>query len=119
MTDVLTNIEQYLHEHLDDSRLQHSRNTAKVAVELARKYGADEHKALVAGLLHDVAKGVCQNGMLNVAGNTMWMPTRWKKRTLNCCTASWVQPWSKPTLASATTILSAIPGTRPRQRVPA
>ena len=67
MTDVLTNIEQYLHEHLDDSRLQHSRNTAKVAVELARKYGADEHKALVAGLLHDVAKGVCQNGMLNVA----------------------------------------------------
>ena len=67
MTDVLTNIEQYLHERLDARRLQHSRNTAKVAVELARKYGADEQKALVAGLLHDVAKGFCRQGMLNVA----------------------------------------------------
>ncbi len=67
MTDVLTNIDQYLHEHLDADRLQHSRNTAEVAVELAKRYGADEHKALVAGLLHDVAKGICRHGMLNVA----------------------------------------------------
>lgn len=67
MTDVLTNIEQYLHKHLDAGRLQHSRYTAEVAVELARKYGADEHKALIAGLLHDVAKGACRHGMLNVA----------------------------------------------------
>jgi len=67
MTNVLTDIEQYLYKYLDAERLQHSRNTAEVAVVLSRKYGADEHKALVAGLLHDVAKGACRHGMLNVA----------------------------------------------------
>lgn len=67
MTDELMNIERYLHTHLDAGRLQHCRNTAEAAVALAKRHGADEHKALVAGLLHDVAKGACRHGMLGVA----------------------------------------------------
>jgi len=67
MTEEFKDIEQYLQTHLDAGRLQHSKNTAEVAAALAKKYGADERKALVAGLLHDVAKGLCRHGMLNVA----------------------------------------------------
>lgn len=41
---------------LSPSRLLHSEEVAKTAVSLAAKYGADEQKALVAGLLHDIMK---------------------------------------------------------------
>ena len=46
----------YLREHLSKKRYQHSLNVAHAAVELARRYGADQDKAYTAGLLHDIAK---------------------------------------------------------------
>ena len=52
----LNNIYAYLKENIDEGRLVHSENTAKEAVRLAKLFGADEQKALIAGLLHDVAK---------------------------------------------------------------
>jgi predicted HD superfamily hydrolase involved in NAD metabolism len=67
MAEEIVALEQYLKAHLDDRRIVHSRQTAKAAVALAKRYGADENKALVAGLLHDVAKGACRHGMLGVA----------------------------------------------------
>jgi len=67
MTDDLATMERYLRGHLDEKRLLHSVRTADEAVTLAKRYGADEHKALVAGLLHDVAKGSCRHGLFDVA----------------------------------------------------
>lgn len=48
----------YLKEHLSKKRYIHSVNVANAAVTLAKRYGADEDKAYVAGLLHDVAKEI-------------------------------------------------------------
>ena len=47
---------KYIKRHIDKKRFRHSVNTAKEAVKLAKAYGADQSKAYVAGLLHDVAK---------------------------------------------------------------
>lgn len=45
-----------LRSRLSDYRYNHSLCVADSAVELAKKYGADPEKALVAGLLHDITK---------------------------------------------------------------
>ncbi len=53
------NIEEYkalLSQRLSPYRYNHSLCVAESAVELAKKYGADEEKALIAGLLHDITK---------------------------------------------------------------
>lgn len=45
-----------LKRKLTKHRYDHSLNVSYEAVRLARKYGADEQKAELAGLLHDIAK---------------------------------------------------------------
>lgn len=45
-----------LQRRLKKSRFAHSIGVANTAVKLARKFGADENKAYVAGLLHDCAR---------------------------------------------------------------
>jgi predicted HD superfamily hydrolase involved in NAD metabolism len=47
----------WLQSNLDNERLSHSIGCAQTAVELAKKFGQDEEKAYLAGLLHDCAKG--------------------------------------------------------------
>ena len=49
-------IVKWLEENLDEERFSHSLGTAKMAVELAKKYNLDVEKAELAGLLHDCAK---------------------------------------------------------------
>lgn len=53
------NIQEYIkliRSRLSDYRFYHSMCVAESAKELARRYGADEEKAEVAGILHDVMK---------------------------------------------------------------
>lgn len=53
------NIEEYtalIRSRLSDYRFYHSLCVAESAKELARRYGADEEKAEVAGILHDIMK---------------------------------------------------------------
>lgn len=53
------NINEYkniIKERLSDYRFYHSLCVAECAKELAKKYGADEEKAEVAGILHDIYK---------------------------------------------------------------
>ncbi len=57
----------YLKENIDEKRLKHCIGTADEAVKLAKIYGADQDKAYVAGLLHDVAKGKCKYGLGRLA----------------------------------------------------
>lgn len=60
-------LKKYLKKCVGDQRVTHSKSTAKEAVKLAKKYGADQDKAYVAGLLHDVAKGQCRFGLRKLA----------------------------------------------------
>jgi len=47
---------EWLKDNLDDERYEHSIGVAECAVKLAKKYGLNEQKAYIAGLLHDCAK---------------------------------------------------------------
>ncbi len=49
-------IKIWLKDNLDEERYFHSLGVADCAKELAQKYGLDEKKAYLAGLLHDCAK---------------------------------------------------------------
>lgn len=52
---------------LPPRRLEHSRAVAVTAAELAARFGADAGKARLAGLLHDCARGVPSNILLQTA----------------------------------------------------
>ena len=47
---------QLLKEALSSKRFVHSMNVAQMCLRLARTHGADEEKAYLAGLLHDIKK---------------------------------------------------------------
>lgn len=49
-------IVDYLAQRLQGEKFEHSLEVEKTAVDLARRWGADEGKAGLAGLLHDVTK---------------------------------------------------------------
>ncbi len=56
---MLIDFEKYtaiIKSRLSESRFRHSLNVADSAVSLAKKYGADEDKARLAGILHDITK---------------------------------------------------------------
>ena len=48
--------EEIISKRMKSDRLKHSKNVAKEAVRLAKKYGADVQKAEIAGILHDATK---------------------------------------------------------------
>ncbi|MCL2056816.1 MAG: nicotinate (nicotinamide) nucleotide adenylyltransferase [Oscillospiraceae bacterium] len=56
--------EKTLTEMLSEKRLAHSRNVRDRAVHLARIHGADESKAALAGLLHDIYRDAENNAQL-------------------------------------------------------
>lgn len=56
--------EKIIRARLKDARFKHSKNVAKEAVRLAKKYGADPEKAEIAGILHDVTKETSQEEQL-------------------------------------------------------
>lgn len=53
---TLEEYKQAVKPKLSEARWKHSLNVSKEAVRLAKKYGADPHKAEVAGILHDIMK---------------------------------------------------------------
>ena len=48
----------YLKENLSKERFNHTVGVSETAKALAKKWGADEHSAYVAGLVHDCAKEI-------------------------------------------------------------
>ena len=48
---------------LSDKRYEHTLNVKKMAVKLAKRYGADEDRAALAALLHDSAKEISKEEM--------------------------------------------------------
>lgn len=68
--DYTKNNEQaisWLQGNLDEERLLHSLGCARCAAELARKFGEDEKRAYIAGLLHDCAKCLDKEKMQEIA----------------------------------------------------
>ena len=55
-----------LRARLKPKRFVHSLNVADAARALAQKYGADEEKAFVAGLLHDITKNETDEKQLQI-----------------------------------------------------
>ena len=51
---------------LSQKRFEHSLNVAQEAVKLAKKFGADEEKAEIAGLLHDILKDTPSDKQLKI-----------------------------------------------------
>jgi predicted HD superfamily hydrolase involved in NAD metabolism len=52
------NVKSRLEEHLSPKRFIHSLNVMDTAAKLGSKYGADEEKCMLAGLLHDCARDI-------------------------------------------------------------
>ena len=52
----LDSYKKIIKSRMSEYRYKHSVNVAKEAVRLAKKYGVDEEKAAVAGILHDITK---------------------------------------------------------------
>lgn len=52
---------------LSRNRFKHSLHVAGTAREMAVQYGADEEKAYLTGLLHDYAKGISGQGLIDLA----------------------------------------------------
>lgn len=59
----------WLKGNLDEERLLHSLGTAQCAAELAKKFGQDEKRAYIAGLLHDCAKCLEKEKLTELAQN--------------------------------------------------
>lgn len=58
---------EYLKENLNMKRLKHSLSVRDTAVKLAKIYGEDIEKARIAGLVHDCAKYMEKDKMVNIA----------------------------------------------------
>ena len=54
---------ELVRSRLSDKRYEHTLNVKKMAVKLARRYGADEERAALAALLHDAAKEIPKDEM--------------------------------------------------------
>lgn len=76
------NIEEYkeiIRARLSDYRYHHSICVAKCAKELAKKYGADEEKAEVAGILHDICKEAPNEEQLTIIEKSGYKITDFEK----------------------------------------
>ena len=64
-----TEIKKWLKENLSDEKYIHSLGTADCAKELAQMFNLDAQKAFDAGLLHDCAKCLPQEKLLEIINN--------------------------------------------------
>lgn len=62
-----TLIDKKLKKVLSAKRYQHSVGAWHIAAELAKRFGADAHKAALAGLLHDCAREMSNDNLLKTA----------------------------------------------------
>lgn len=61
MTCTYEYINNWLKANLSEERYEHSLGTAECARELAKKFGCDEEKAYLTGLIHDCAKHLAKD----------------------------------------------------------
>lgn len=59
-------IVEFIEKNLNKQRFEHSLRVADTAKELAKRYSADIEKAKLAGLVHDCAKNMSDEEMINI-----------------------------------------------------
>ena len=62
----ISDYKKIISERMGDYRFNHSVNVAKEAKKLARRYGGDEEKAEIAGILHDITKEMPKEQQLQI-----------------------------------------------------
>ena len=62
----LKQAKELVRSRLSDKRYEHTINVKKMAVKLAKRYGADEEKAALAAILHDSAKEISKDEMREI-----------------------------------------------------
>ncbi|MDI6605286.1 MAG: bis(5'-nucleosyl)-tetraphosphatase (symmetrical) YqeK [Thermoanaerobacteraceae bacterium] len=67
MDQALIKYANKLKNLINTNRYKHSLGVMETALKLAKKYGADEKKAAIAGLLHDCAKNLTDEELLKLA----------------------------------------------------
>ena len=60
-------------KNLSEKRYTHTKNVKKMAVKLAKRWGADPEKAALAALLHDTAKELPREEMLQILNDNAIM----------------------------------------------
>ncbi|MBI5206177.1 MAG: bis(5'-nucleosyl)-tetraphosphatase (symmetrical) YqeK [Candidatus Firestonebacteria bacterium] len=64
---ILLEVQRWLKEKMDENLYHHSIASSELAVEIARRYKADEEKAQIAALIHDCAKIYSPKELLDFA----------------------------------------------------
>ena len=62
----LKQAKEFVRGRLSDKRYEHTINVKKMAVKLAKRYGADKEKAALAAILHDSAKEISKDEMREI-----------------------------------------------------
>ena len=75
-------LKELLQSRLTEKRYYHSLCVADEAKRLAKKYGVDENKAYLAGLLHDITKNSPQNEHLKIFSDSAIILTDIEKNAL-------------------------------------
>lgn len=70
--DNETNIIEKIKVRFEADKFKHSLGVAEVAGDIAVKEGKSERKAWIAGLLHDYAKGISRDKLINLAQRSNW-----------------------------------------------
>ena len=92
----LKQAKELVHSRLSDKRYEHTINVKKMAVKLAKHYGADEEQAALAALLHDAAKEISKDEMREILRAYPSMPRAAKSARLRCGTACAPRSWPAP-----------------------
>ena len=61
--DSIREIKEYIERNFSEKRKVHTEGVRETAIKLARRYGADEKKAEIAALFHDMYRGVPEKTM--------------------------------------------------------
>ncbi len=68
-----TKYKDWLKSNLNEERYEHSLGTAECAKELAQRFGLDEKKAYLCGLIHDCAKCFSNEELRNSICDCEWL----------------------------------------------
>ena len=64
---------KYLKHNLPDDRFKHIMGVVRVSKQIARREGYDRARVELAGLLHDLAKGMAEQELKELVGQSGWV----------------------------------------------
>jgi predicted HD superfamily hydrolase involved in NAD metabolism len=67
--DIIEKIEQEVSKRIPKLRFDHSKRVAEMAEMLYRQWGGNREKLIIAGLLHDVARDIPGDKLMEIAQN--------------------------------------------------